>query len=323
MGREGWKQQSSWIRSHAVDAVISIAMLEGLGVGSSTAYRRCQSGGPWQWMLPGVVLLHSGTASAAQREHAALLYAGPVAQLTGAAAASRHGLQRVVPDGRVHVLVPGARRRCSAGFALVERTERLPEPVTVRGLACAPVERAVLDHARRLRNPEAVQALIAEAVQRRYCTPDSLVAELEAGSARGTALVRRELREIVGGARSVAEVRAKRLVRGSGLPPPLWNVRLVDRDDRYIGTPDAWWPEVGLAWEIDSVNYHLSPADHARTFRRDGRYAAHGVAVLPTLPSRLTGDPDAVIAELRDAYAAALRRLPPDGITVARPMPAA
>lgn len=316
MARETWRQQMPWVSKHAVDGVITIAALVALGIDSSTAYRRCQPGGPWRWLLPGVVLIEPRVPSGRQRARAALAYAGSDAQLTGACAASLHGLRRIGDDGRVHVLLPHALRCRSVGSVLVERTTRLPESVMVRGLPLAPVVRAVLDRARRLRDVETVQALVAEAVQRRFCTPAELADELDAGSKRGTALVRRELKDIRGGARSVPEVHAMRLVRSSGLPEPLWNVPLFDDCGQLIGIPDAWWSEVGLAWEIDSLAYHLDPADYDRTLRRDARYAAAGIPFLPTLPSRVHTERAAVIAELTAAYAAAARRTPPPGITI-------
>ncbi len=305
-----------WISKHAVDGVISVAALQGLGVDSSTAYRRCQPGGPWRWLLPGVVLLTPGAPSGLQRARAALIYAGSEAQLTGTSAALLHGLRRARGDDRVHLLLPHARRSRSVGCVLVERTTRLPEPVVVQGLPIAPVVRAVLDRARRLRDTEAVQALVAEAVQRRFCTSAQLAVELDAGSKRGAAMVRRELEHISGGARSVAEVRAKRLARRSGLPEPVWNVPLLDDRGQLIGTPDAWWAEVALAWEIDSYDYHLRPTDYDRTLRRDARYAAAGIVFLPTLPRRLVAEEAAVLEELEAAYAAAAQRPAPVGIRI-------
>lgn len=315
MARETWRQQTPWLSKHAVDGVVTVAALVDLGIDSSTVYHRCQPGGPWRWLLPGVVLIESGVPSGRQRARAALAYAGSDAQLTGACAAALHGLRRT-GDDRVHVLLPHPRRCRSVGPVLVERTTRLPDPVMVRGLPVAPVVRAVLDRARRLRDVEAVQALVAEAVQRRFCTPAELADELDAGSKRGTALVRRELQDIRGGARSVPEVHAMRVVRSSGLPEPRWNVPLFDDCGLLIGVPDAWWSEVGLAWEIDSLAYHLEPADYDRTLRRDARYAAAGISFLPTRPSRLRTERAAVRTELKAAYAAAARRPPPPGITI-------
>lgn len=73
-----------------------------------------------------------------------------------------------------------------------------------RGFPVTPVVRAVLDRARRLRDVDAVRALVAEAVQRRFCTPAQLALELDAGSKRGTALVRRDARYAAAAAAGIA-----------------------------------------------------------------------------------------------------------------------
>lgn len=294
----------------AVSGVIAVARLEYLGVASSVAYRRCRPGGPWRRLLPGVVMLGTGPPTWRQQLCAALIYAAPDAQLTGGAAAQLHGLRTARPEG-VQVLVPHAARRRSAEFVVVERTRRMPDPVVIGGLPCAPVLRAVVDRARRMTDAEAVQALLAEAVQRRVCTVPALVGEVAAATSRGSAVIRSQLHDLAGGARSVAEFRARQLVRRSGLPAPQWNVRVVDASGAFVGRPDAWWADVGLAWEIDSHEFHLSPSDHARTLRRDGRYAAYGASVLPTLPSRLDRESRAVLGELWDCYRAAARRPAP------------
>jgi hypothetical protein len=168
----------------------------------------------------------------------------------------------------------------------------------------------VLDTARRLRDPRAIQGLLAEAVQGGRCTPDQLLEELDAGSQRGTALVRAALVDVVSGARSVAEADALQLWRRTGLPEAQWNVALTTPTGQLIAVPDVWLPEVGLAWEIDSYDYHFKRRDYARTLDRNARYSAHGIAYLQTIPSRLTGDRENVIVELQNAYADALRVLP-------------
>lgn len=218
----------------------------------------------------------------------------------------------------MHVLVDHPRQVRSAGFALVERTTRLPEVVVLEGLPCAPLVRAVPDAARRMPDLRSIQALIAETVQRGYCSPQQLRRELDTGSQRGSALPRSALAVISRGARSVAEAEALDLCRRAGLPEPEWNVSLRTSAGAVIGTPDAWWGEVALAWEIDSHEFHLSPADHERTLRRNARYATHGILFLQTAPSRLTRDREAVASEIQRSYAAAARRPAPTGICIGR-----
>jgi hypothetical protein len=48
---------------------------------------------------------------------------------------------------------------------------------------------------------------------------------------------------------------ARELVLGSGLPTPLWNPTLLDAGGNVIACPDAWFDDVGPAWEIDSKDW--------------------------------------------------------------------
>jgi hypothetical protein len=282
--------------------------LEALGLSRSTVRSRCRPGGPWRSLLPGVVKLSNSPPDRANHREAALLYAGPGSVITGVDALELHGMLRMPsPSGPIHVLVPAARRRVGAGRVLVERTDRLPEPTHDRW-PLAPIERAALDFARRSRDRNAVRATIAETVQRGRCTPADLCRELEEGSGRGSALPREVLAEIGDGVRSVAEADARKLVLGTELPPPVWNPRLVDRDGRFIAVPDAWFDDVGMAWEIDSREWHLSPDDYERTVERRSVMMATGILVVHTQPSKLRKRPAEVQAELLSSYGHALLR---------------
>ncbi|MEC3981235.1 hypothetical protein [Amycolatopsis sp. H20-H5] len=112
--------------------------------------------------------------------------------------------------------------------------------------------------------------------------------------------------------RSVAEARAKTLSRRLPVPPSHWNAKIQGPDGRYLGRPDGWWDEIALAWEIDSIDFHFTKDGYARTLERNTRYAAAGIIVVQTLPSRLDKDPAGVLAELEAAYrTAASRPRPP------------
>jgi len=273
------------------------------GLPGSTTSARCRPGGPWRRLLPGVILTQTGPATDDQRLAAALAYAGPEAVLTGAAACRLYGLRRAPSAVQIHVLVPAERQPATTGFVLVERTTRLPPPQSVRGWQLAPVVRAVLDAARRLRRMDDVRALIAEAVQRGLCTVNDLSTELAAGSRAGSARPRRVLREVGVGVHSVAEVDAHQLASRSTVLPPLhWNVQICDVNGTFIAMPDGWVDEVALAWEIDSYEFHLSPGHYDRTLRRHATMLAAGIIVAHTTPGRLRREPDAVLRELEAAY---------------------
>lgn len=185
----------------------------------------------------------------------------------------------------------------------------MPRRVVVDGVAMAPLVRAVLDQCRRFTAHDPVRALLTEAVQRGGLNPEDLILELEAGSDRGSALPREVLRDVLRGARSVAEIDAMAVWRRTGLPEPLWNHELRDSGGRYIGTPDGYFRKVQLAWEIDSYDFHFARAQYASTLERNSRYTAEGIFVLQTLPSRLRSEPDKVAAELVAAFNAAEQAL--------------
>jgi hypothetical protein len=254
------------------------------------------------------VLLSNGEPTRRQQVEAALLHGGPDAVVTGVEAVRRHGLSRLPADSAIHLLVPDARHIRSSGFALVERTIHMPTPVGRDGVPLAPLDRAVLDAARRWRKIDRVRDLLAEAVQCGRCHPTELLDELNAGSRRGSALPRRVLGEIDSGVRSVAEAHGLRLWRKSGLPEAVWNQPVFDSGGQFIATPDAWCDDVALAWEIDSFEWHLDAKGYARTIARNTRYAGAGIVVVQTLPSRIRDDPRGVVTELRAAYAAAQAR---------------
>jgi hypothetical protein len=318
MRRGTWARDPEKLMAASRHGVIKVATLADLGVPPRTAYRRCTPGGPWQRPLPGVVVLGNLTPTRRQLVEAALLYAGVEAVITGAEACRRHGLRSVPDDHRVHLLVPHRHRALSSDYAVVERTTRMPKQVVRDGIPLAPLTRSVLDACRRLDRHNVARALITEAVQRMRLSPHWLVRELALGSQRGTAVPREVLKDVLAGARSVAEIDAMRVWERTGLPQPRWNVSLRSREGLYIAVPDAWF-EVGLAWEIDSYEFHFEREDYARTVDRNTRYAAAGVTVVQTLPSRLREEPEAVAAELVAAHRAAEGR--PQPTVLAGPMP--
>lgn len=320
MRRGKWADDPEAFRRSARDGVIRTAALRGLGVPGATITNRCGEGGRWRRLLPGVVMLTGGTPTRKQEIAAALLYGGPDTVLTGIEACRRHGVRRLPdPKGRLHVLVPDERQLRSCEFVTVERTTRLPAPLRRDGVPLAPVPRACLDAARRLRSAADITELIADTVQRQLCTPAHLAAELRKGSQRGTATPRRVLADVADGVRSTAERDAKRLLARSRLPEPWWNAEVRDLRGRLLGIADAWFDEVALAWEINSYAWHLLPKYYANEVKRTAGLTAAGVAVLPVLPTSLRDDEDGSLTELEAAYAMAARRPRPPVVAIRGP----
>jgi hypothetical protein len=261
---------------------------------------RIRPGGPWRKLLPGVYLTVTGAVSAEQREMAALLHAGPRSVITGVAAARRHGIS-VVTSTTVDVLVPANLGLRSSSFVRVWRTWRMPAEVCVRGeIRYVLPHRAVADAARCLTSARDVRALVAQAVQRERCSIQMLVLEVEQGPNNGSALLRGALAEVQDGIRSVPEGDLRALLQRGRIPMPLFNARLYD-GNTLIAVADAWWPEAGVAAEVDSREYHYSAEDWQRTMRRHDRLVARGVLLLHFTPGQIRSAPEEVTAQIRAA----------------------
>ncbi len=270
---------------------------------------RLRPGGPWQVMLPAVYLTTTGSPATAQRLMAAQLYAGRDSVITGPAALTLHNV-RAPQTQVVDVLIPHERRRRSFGFVRVHRTARMPSVVLWAGeVGYVPLVRAVADAARGLHDLDEVRAVVADGVQRRRLHVSQLADELAQGPVQGSAGFRSVLAEVSEGVRSVAEGDLHTLVKRERIPDPMYNPRLY-AGDSFIAEPDAWWTDAGVAGEIESRQWHLSPRDWERTLARDARMSAYGIIVLHFPPKRLRTEPQVVAAEIKSALEAGRSRGP-------------
>jgi hypothetical protein len=283
--------------------VIGRAQALHAGLSSGAIARLVQPGGRWQKIVPGVYATTTGMVSADQRAMAALLHAGPQSVITGPAAVRRHRL-RCAGLNEVDVLVPTGVRVQSIQFVRVSHTSRMPEDVYRTGLIrFAPPERAVADAARGMSRLSDVRAVVAEAVQRGRCPLALLVRELTEGPSAGSRHLRTALAEAGEGIRSAAEADLKELIDRSDLEKPLYNARLYAPNGVLLGVADAWWQRAGVAAEVDSREYHLSPQDYEHTTVRHNAMAGHGINVLHFLPSSVKRDQGAILMNLRGAIA--------------------
>lgn len=276
---------------------------------------RVREDGPWQPLIPGVYLVGTGPADHHQRAMAALLHGGPRSVITASAALRLHGLTRTCDDA-VDLLVPLASGMRDSGFVRIHRTARMPGLFCVKGeIRYALVPRAVADAVRGLPELADVRALVAEAVQRGMCSIPWLTEELSAGPRRGSAGLRQVLAEVADGVRSAAEADLRDLIAWARLPMPMFNPRLF-AGRTFIATPDCWWPAAGVAAEVDSRAWHLSPKDWESTLARHARISAYGINVLHFTPRQIRADRTGVAATLRRALAAGrplshIRAVPP------------
>jgi hypothetical protein len=288
----------------AQDDVISREQAFACGLTRSALAHRVRPDGPWQRLLSGVYLAQTGSPSVPQQEMAALLHGGSGSVLTGSAALRGLGLPTAEPD-HFDVLVPAARRPRNAAFVRIRRTARMPQRVIREGsrfYALPP--RALADAARFAGDLGEVRALIAGAVQRGDCTLQALVRELREGQTQNSARLRQVLEEVSAGIRSIAEGDFMDLIKRARLPVPMFNARLFGADGRFIAAVDAWWPEAGVAAEVDSREWHLKPADWEHTMRRHARISSHGILVLHFTPRQIRTDPASVASAIADTLRA-------------------
>jgi hypothetical protein len=229
----------------------------------------------------------TGELTLEQRRLAASLFAGPGAQITGIAALRWHGLRYVPDDHRIHLLVPHNEQRSSSGFVRVPRTKQRDEySLGGNGYEVCSVARAVADACRALDDLQAVRAIVAEAVQRGLTSVSALTSELERARRHRTRLLRQALAEVSLGAASAPEAEAQAaFARSKILPEVLWNPVLKNADGQRMPSPDGWIDDVGIAIEIDSREYHLSPEGWELTLRRHNALAEFGAMVLHFTPS--------------------------------------
>jgi hypothetical protein len=296
--------------------VISREQALAAGLTRHALNHRLRVGGPWRGLLPGVYVATTGTPTIVQQEMAALLYGGRGSLITGPAAVRHHRIRG--PDAEfVDVLVPASRNRRDTGFARLHRSTRVPGRCSAFGpLRYALPSRAVADAVRDLASLRDVRAVIADAVQRGACQVPDLHDELTAGPTFGSALFREALTDVAEGIRSAAEGDLKDLLATSGLPMPLFNASLFAGDE-FVAMPDAWWPQFGVALEVDSREWHTSPHDHASTLARGRRMSVHQIVVLRFTPKEIRTQPAQVLRDIRAALEGARGRSPLNLRTVA------
>ncbi|MET9182056.1 hypothetical protein ABZX88_28085 [Kitasatospora aureofaciens] len=302
--------------------VVTASQLRARGVPARIITEHCRRGGPWQRLLPRVYLLQAGEPTPEQRMWAALLYAAQNgreegrregAVITGAAALALYGfasVPRLPAVTGVDVLVPRQRRLKDAGDVRILRTERELVARSVHGLACAPVARAVADALCEWtadgNAAVPVREVLREAVARPEvrCTVRELATELVESGLTGEPRVRAALDELLAVERDFVLEQVDRLVDEWLLPAPLAAPELRMRGGTYIGIPDLYWPERGVAVEVDSDLRCVSEGEAAWVRGGQHRMEYLGIRVVYVSGARLAAEPEAVGGELREAYRA-------------------
>ncbi|MFI0979643.1 hypothetical protein ACH4SP_21915 [Streptomyces sp. NPDC021093] len=287
--------------------LVTARQLHTVGLAASTARRRSAPGGPWQCVLPRVYLMQPLPPTPAQRALAAVLYAAgpnprPLNGRSAAVTAETALFLRGVRDARpapVDVLVHHTRDIRSTAFVRVHRTRRYPPVLLAEGVPSVRAVRAAADFAGREPSPTRVRALLANAAQKGLFHPEDLLAELRAAKTLHLPPAAAAATELLAGIRSFAEAQARDLLLATDLPVPLWNPTLHTPQGTFLAVPDAYWPDHGVALEVDSQEFHFTPTAYQHSVRRRLRLEAHGVEVVTTTPATIRDQPEVLVGALR------------------------
>ncbi|MFF5444636.1 hypothetical protein [Streptomyces sp. NPDC012888] len=294
--------------------VMTLAQLREHGVTAADAAER-----PWQQILPGVFLLHSGPATSEERLHAVLLYAGGrrggEAMITGLAALALYRFSSAPPLlalQHLDVLVPATRRLRSAGCARLVRTAVPPRPAEVTGLPVAPVARAVADAVAQLSDDAGTaRRLLGEAVRGGHCEPAALVRELTVARLLNRPHVVDAVESLLAEGRALAEDRLYDMVRRFQLPEPCWNVDLRIPGGPHLGGVDAYWPDHAVAVELDTRAPRQGEDEQwAEYARKREALERLGVTVVHVTPRKLRDHAEQQAAVVRTALTASGDRDP-------------
>ncbi|HUR14512.1 MAG TPA: hypothetical protein VM097_08465 [Mycobacteriales bacterium] len=306
------------------DGVVTQAALVAEGYHHATAHDAAQRG-LWQRLLPGIYLTSAHEPSLRQRCHAALLHAGPEGVITGRAGCDLRGIATPgAGDTEVCVVVPASAHPSAREFCHVSRARQMPDYQVLRReggseLRVALPGRCVADAIRRASTLAAARAIGTTALRAPSVDWDSVAREVRPGPNAGHLL--RVVRDVNDGVRSPAEADVHDVVRRAAirgrLPAYLLNPELY-LDGDLIGSPDVWFPGLGLGDEVDSREWHEGQDQLDATLLRHERFAAHGLALCHITPRRFGASPAAHVATLRTMVAAreALKVREPRGLVV-------
>ncbi len=257
--------------------------------------------------MPGVIAPHRGPLDSETVRVALALWAGPDAVLTGSWALSALGVRTQPPRHATFLLAQGGYVRRHDRARLV-RTRRLPRVVRTQGvLRIASPARALVDTSVFERHTmQELEHLAIGILQRGLASPEQLAQEMRGRPIASVGPVKRGLEAFRQGAWSRPEAVLRELIGGRhGFPSMVTNRRLVSvATETFIGCPDAYFEEAGVAVQVQSRQYHQGFDDQggdqwARTVEKDSAYVAVGVRVLGVTPWTLYRNPDTFLSRLR------------------------
>ncbi len=191
----------------------------------------------------------------------------------------------------------GSGIRSRAGLS-VRRGEVLPSDVaSFRGLRATAAQRTLRDLCLRL---PAVNPLIAIdlAVHLGLTDTDALRRYSDAVQGRAGAHRLRSLAALAADAESPMETRLRWLLIQAGLPHPEVLTKLRDREQRFLGRADLYYPEARLILEYDGANHRDRLIEDNR---RQNLLINAGFRLLRFTATDIYQHPEVVVAQVRAA----------------------
>jgi hypothetical protein len=189
----------------------------------------------------------------------------------------------------IHVLDPGVRMRPTVGLMVHQRHGAPLQRVQGR-LATSPAWTAV-EVARQLRRPRALATLDA-ALRSMRCTRNEIESAVaEQRGRRGIVAVRDLLPFADGRAESAMESEARLVMLDRGLPLPELQYTICGRDGE-LWRVDFAWPEVRLAAEYESIDWHAGRSEMLRDKARWAKIQELGWTIIPIVVDDVRREPD-------------------------------
>ncbi|WP_182376822.1 hypothetical protein [Nocardioides sp. WS12] len=297
MSREDWKR-----RALTQGGLLTRAQLAEHGIDRWAVRHRIDTG-RWVDHTPTVIGTTTGELSREQLMWLGVLHGGPDALVGDLTAAEVAGLRNWHRDD-VTILVPHS-ADVGAGHpgTVFVRSRR---PLTdwkrsVAGLPMCRVEPAVLRFASAQRSARTAEGVLAATVQQRLTSPDQLLEWVDRmRPLRGADRFRRVIREIAGGAHSVAEIDVRRMCKRFGLAPPVRQVRRRDSSGRLRFTDCEWLLADGriLVLEVDGA-FHMDVENWEDDLARQRALTSPNRVVVRCTARELRDEPDRVARDLR------------------------
>ena len=220
----------------------------------------------------------------------------PTAVFSGLTAAWLHGLD-VEAGGSIEVTIPKGTGVSGRSGIVVRRAALTPgEVVNVRALRVTSLLRTISDLSVRLSVTEGV--VIVDMALHAGLASMADLKTLCVARARGVGVAK--LRRVVGyaepAAESPMESRLRMLLVLDGLPRPQAQVSLHDKNGRFVGRPDLYYPDHQLGIEYDGGTHRASLAEDNR---RQNKLIGAGFRLLRFTAAEVLHHPDSVTTQVR------------------------